>query len=89
MLLLSSMLSLLLSSMLSLLLSLLSMLLLSMLFVANVEVVNVVVGIDTIIMAVFQRKLILSIPDSVTRKKLPNVYQSCPKMIPLEKLKIL
>ena len=26
---------------------------------------------------------------SVTRKKLPNVYKSCPKMISLEKLKIL
>ena len=26
---------------------------------------------------------------SVTRKKSPNVYQSCPKMISLEKLKIL
>ena len=26
---------------------------------------------------------------SVTSKKFPNVYKSCPKMIPLEKLKIL
>jgi len=26
---------------------------------------------------------------SVTRKKSPNVYKSCPKMIALEKLKIL
>ena len=26
---------------------------------------------------------------SVTSKKLPNVYKSCPKMISLEKLKIL
>ena len=26
---------------------------------------------------------------SVTRKKLPNVYKSCPKMISLEKWKIL
>ena len=26
---------------------------------------------------------------SVTSKKSPNVYKSCPKMIPLEKLKIL
>ena len=26
---------------------------------------------------------------SVTRKKSPNVYKSCPKMISLEKLKIL
>ena len=26
---------------------------------------------------------------SVTSKKLPNVYKSCPKMIALEKLKIL
>ena len=26
---------------------------------------------------------------SVTRKKLPNVYKSCPKMMKLEKLKIL
>ena len=26
---------------------------------------------------------------SVTSKMLPNVYKSCPKMIPLEKLKIL
>ena len=26
---------------------------------------------------------------SVTNKMLPNVYKSCPKMIPLEKLKIL
>ena len=26
---------------------------------------------------------------SVTSKKLPNVYKSCPKMIKLEKLKIL
>ena len=26
---------------------------------------------------------------SVARKKLPNVYKSCPKMISLEKLKIL
>ena len=26
---------------------------------------------------------------SVTRKKSPNVYRSCPKMISLEKLKIL
>ena len=28
-------------------------------------------------------------PTSVTRKKSPNVYKSCPKMISLEKLKIL
>ena len=27
--------------------------------------------------------------DSVTSKNLPNVYESCPKMISLEKLKIL
>ena len=27
--------------------------------------------------------------DSVTRKKLPNFYKICPKMISLEKLKIL
>ena len=31
----------------------------------------------------------LSSIDSVTRKKSPKVYQSCPKMISLEKLKIL
>ena len=29
------------------------------------------------------------IPCSVTRKKSPKVYKSCPKMISLEKLKIL
>ena len=29
------------------------------------------------------------IVDSVTSKKLPNVYKICPKMISLEKLKIL
>ena len=28
-------------------------------------------------------------PSSVTSKKLPNIYKSCPKMISLEKLKIL
>ena len=31
----------------------------------------------------------LVLMDSVTRKKSPNVYESCPKMISLEKLKIL
>ena len=29
------------------------------------------------------------IANSVTRKKSPNVYKSCPKMISLEKFKIL
>ena len=29
------------------------------------------------------------VKNSVTRKKLPNVYKTCPKMISLEKLKIL
>ena len=33
--------------------------------------------------------LSLSLAISVTRKKLPNVYKSCPKMISLEKLNIL
>ena len=31
----------------------------------------------------------MCIEDSVTRIKLPNVYKSCPKMISLEKFKIL
>ena len=30
-----------------------------------------------------------SFPTSVTRKKSPNVYKSCPKMISLEQLNIL
>ena len=30
-----------------------------------------------------------SLRNSVTSKKLPNVFKSCPKMISLEKLKIL
>ena len=30
-----------------------------------------------------------SAADSVTSKKLPNVYKSCPKMISVEQLKIL
>ena len=34
-------------------------------------------------------KNVLAAASSVTSKKLPNVYKSCPKMIPLEKLKIL
>ena len=31
----------------------------------------------------------MSLGGRVTSKKLPNVYKSCPKMISLEKLKIL
>ena len=31
----------------------------------------------------------IDVPTSVTDKKWPNIYKSCPKMISLEKLKIL
>ena len=33
--------------------------------------------------------MLVIVVDSVTRKKSPNVYKSCPKMISLEKLEIL
>ena len=36
-----------------------------------------------------QVRLSISLINSVTRKKSPNVYKSCPKMISLEKLNIL
>ena len=36
-----------------------------------------------------KHKISHSKPTSVTSKKLPNVYKNCPKMISLEKLKIL
>ena len=35
------------------------------------------------------RAIVTLLPTSVTRKKLPNVYKSCPKLISLEKWKIL
>ena len=36
-----------------------------------------------------ERKIDMKFDCSVTSKKLPNVYKSCPKLIPLEKGKIL
>ena len=43
-------------------------------------------GGDSIILAMFRGDSIILAMFSATRKKLPNVYKSCPKMISLEKM---